>query len=57
MYISFSLFFFLSEEDINATANWTNLHQRLYIVNLFVKSFQHFLQEVQEIIDEVWRNN
>lgn len=49
----FLLFFFLHEEGINATTNWANLHPRLYIINLFVKSFQHFLQEVQEIVDEV----
>lgn len=55
--IILSLFFFLHEEGINATTNWANLHQRLYIINLFVKSFQHFLQEVQEIIAEVWRSN
>lgn len=55
--IILSLFFFLHEEGISATTNWANLHQRLYIINLFVKSFQHFLQEVQEIIAEVWRSN
>lgn len=53
MYMIFLSLFSLHEEGINATANWANLHQRLYIINLFVKSFQHFLQEVQEIIDEV----
>lgn len=57
MYMIFLSLFSLHEEGINATANWANLHQRLYIINLFVKSFQHFLQEVQEIIDEVWRIN
>lgn len=48
---------FLHEGGINATTNWANLHQKLYIINLSAKSFQRFLQEVQEIIGEVWRSN